>query len=79
MNVKSFRRLALAGFTIVLSTDNLCQLKFVNNKDLASTGNLGLTLRPIARISQTFNLQEEFFCNRVLYFTIFYNDNAGCR
>ena len=45
MNVKSFRRLAFACFTIVLNTCNLCQLKFVNNEDLPNTGNLDFTLR----------------------------------
>ena len=50
MNVKSFRRLAFACFTIVLNTGNLYELKFVNNEDLPNTGNLDLTLRPVARI-----------------------------
>ena len=50
MNVKSFRRLAFACFTIVLNTGNLCQLRFVNNEDLPNSGNLDFTLRPVARI-----------------------------
>ena len=50
MNVKSFRRLAFACFTIVLNTGNLYELKFVNNEDLPNTGNLDFTLRPVARI-----------------------------
>ena len=40
MNVKSFKQLAFACFTIVLNTGNLCQLRFVNNEDLPNTGNL---------------------------------------
>ena len=50
MNVKSFRRLAFACFTIVLNTCNLCELRFVNNEDLPNTGNTDFTLRPVARI-----------------------------
>ena len=50
MNVKSFRRLAFACFTIVLNTGNLYELKFVNNEDLPNTGNLDFTLGPVARI-----------------------------
>ena len=50
MNVKSFRRLAFACFTIVLNTGNLYELKFVNNEDLPNTGNLDFTLRSVARI-----------------------------
>ena len=79
MNVKRFRRFAFAWFTIVLSTDNLCQLKFINNKDLANTGNLYFTLRPIARISQTFNLQEDFFLIEYFILQFFIMTMRECR